>query len=151
MAGRIAIAHLCESGEIGIHARLRIWCFGVRVRVPSLAKLLRRQTQHPANAVKNYFCGNSSVVERNLAKVDVAGPIPVSRLLLLIQKSSLRGYSVAVIFCGNSSVVERNLAKVDVAGPIPVSRSKAKAIWSNLNRFFYMLEQSIDFLHIIFF
>ena len=25
------------------------------------------------------FCGNSSVVERDLAKVDVAGPTPVSR------------------------------------------------------------------------
>lgn len=26
------------------------------------------------------MCGNSSVVERHLAKVDVAGPTPVSRL-----------------------------------------------------------------------
>ena len=46
------------------------------------------------------------------------------------------------IFCGNSSGVERHLAKVDVAGPIPVSRSKRKAIRSNLNRFFFIINQN---------
>ena len=51
------------------------------------------------------------MVERHLAKVDVAGPTPVSR--------SNEGHDT----CGNSSVVERHLAKVDVAGPTPVSRS----------------------------
>ena len=38
---------------------------GVRVQVPPLAELV--------------LCGNSSVVERHLAKVDVAGPTPVFR------------------------------------------------------------------------
>ena len=41
---------------------------GVRVQVPPLA----------ISACK-FFCGNSSVVERHLAKVDVAGPTPVFR------------------------------------------------------------------------
>ena len=40
------------------------------------------------------FCGNSSVVERDLAKVDVAGPTPVSRLMNIAQKrtSSIHPY-----------------------------------------------------------
>ncbi len=33
--------------------------------------------------VERIFCGNSSVVERDLAKVDVAGPTPVSRFLFI--------------------------------------------------------------------
>ena len=45
---------------------------GVRVQVPPLA----------FSACK-FFCGNSSVVERHLAKVDVAGPTPVFRFLKL--------------------------------------------------------------------
>ena len=56
------------------------------------------------------------MVERHLAKVDVAGPTPVFRFFYLWPVN-------AVIFCGNSSVVERHLAKVDVAGPTPVFRS----------------------------
>ena len=60
------------------------------------------------------------MVERHLAKVDVAGPTPVSRSN---KKSDLK----TQIICGNSSVVERHLAKVDVAGPTPVSRSKVKS------------------------
>ncbi len=53
------------------------------------------------------YCGCSSVVERNLAKVDVVGSSPIIR-------------SPA---CGCSSVVERNLAKVDVVGSSPIIRS----------------------------
>ena len=45
-----------------------------RVRFPFPAVLLEATTLYAV-----IFCGNSSVVERNLAKVDVAGPIPVSR------------------------------------------------------------------------
>ena len=56
------------------------------------------------------------MVERHLAKVDVAGPTPVFR-----SKAS----SLLSLKCGNSSVVERHLAKVDVAGPTPVFRSKS--------------------------
>ena len=67
------------------------------------------------------ICGNSSVVERHLAKVDVAGPTPVSRSIPSTRSSKLH-------IRGNSSVVERHLAKVDVAGPTPVSRSKYKAV-----------------------
>ena len=62
-----------ESGGIGRHARLRIWCFGVRVQVPPLAQF------HIERIPSGTLCGNSSVVERHLAKVDVAGSIPVSR------------------------------------------------------------------------
>ncbi len=69
--------------------------------------------------MRKRFCGNSSVVERHLAKVDVAGPTPVSRSSQAKQNCYFRG---------NSSVVERHLAKVDVAGPTPVSRSKYKAV-----------------------
>ncbi len=61
------------------------------------------------------------MVERNLAKVDVAGPIPVSRSPKKVRSTFQKGQTS---ICGNGSVVERNLAKVDVAGPIPVSRSK---------------------------
>ncbi len=59
--------------------------FGVRVQVPSLARsILRkegRQSERNNGRLHNGHtdCGNSSVVERHLAKVDVAGPTPVSR------------------------------------------------------------------------
>ena len=66
------------------------------------------------------FCGNSSVVERHLAKVDVAGSTPVFRFS---KKTALTDFLTDVNYsCGNSSVVERHLAKVDVAGPTPVFR-----------------------------
>ena len=38
---------------------------------------------------KTGLCGNSSVVERHLAKVDVAGPTPVFRLNLTIETQQL--------------------------------------------------------------
>ena len=82
--------------------------------------MLRREGSSPSSRTsqsKENLCGNSSVVERHLAKVDVAGPTPVSRSII---KRGLKTH----IICGNSSVVERHLAKVDVAGPTPVSRSK---------------------------
>lgn len=48
-----------------------------------LAQLVEQQTLNlrvegsiPSRLI---YCGNSSVVERDLAKVDVAGPTPVSR------------------------------------------------------------------------
>ena len=50
-----------------------------RLRVLFLhAKKANRLKRNPCTA-EVYFCGNSSVVERDLAKVDVAGPTPVSR------------------------------------------------------------------------
>ena len=55
------------------------------------------------------------MVERDLAKVDVAGSIPVS---------CSKQTAETQIICRNGSVVERDLAKVDVAGSIPVSCSK---------------------------
>ena len=61
-----------ESGEIGRHARLRIWCRRRKGSSPF--------SRMPIGGVKGrHECGNSSVVERHLAKVDVAGPTPVSR------------------------------------------------------------------------
>ena len=75
------------------------------------------------------------MVERHLAKVDVAGPTPVSRSSRI---SCVTFRAQNSLFCGNSSVVERHLAKVDVAGPTPVSRSKLKRFESNLNRFFFI-------------
>ena len=59
--------------------------------------------------------GCSSVVERNLAKVDVVGSNPIIRS----HKKKYRGCS---------SVVERNLAKVDVVGSNPIIRSHKKNI-----------------------
>ena len=58
------------------------------------------------------------MVERHLAKVDVAGPTPVFRSNEWPKNASI---------CGNSSVVERHLAKVDVAGPTPVFRYNSRS------------------------
>ena len=66
----------------------------------------RRNTYH----IKQRGC--SSVVERNLAKVDVVGSNPIIR-----SHRKTRGCS---------SVVERNLAKVDVVGSNPIIRSQNK-------------------------
>ncbi len=108
------------------------------------------------------------MVERHLAKVDVAGPTPVfrSNKIKWPEKRQICGNSSVVerhlakvdvagptpVFrsnkikwpekrqiCGNSSVVERHLAKVDVAGPTPVFRSKFKSDSGRLNRFFVIL------------
>ena len=50
----------------------------------------------------------AQLVERDLAKVEVAGPSPVCR-----------STKIATI----AQLVERDLAKVEVAGPSPVCRS----------------------------
>ena len=55
----------------------------------------------------------AQLVERDLAKVEVAGPSPVCR------SSSLK-----YIFATVAQLVERDLAKVEVAGPSPVCRSR---------------------------
>ncbi len=94
----------CESGETGIHAGFRFQCFGVRVQIPSLAN--KR--------------GNSTVVVRHLAKVDVVGSIPISRCIAFLFDFIT---DANFLFCGNSTVVVRHLAKVDVVGSIPISRS----------------------------
>ncbi len=108
---------------------------------------------HPL-ARRARLSGNNSVVECNLAKVEVAGSNPVSRSkkvhgdlpgrrFLFAQEISAaaknlisfvdsRGSGLLYIrpvreieqFRGNNSVVECNLAKVEVAGSNPVSRSK---------------------------
>ena len=81
------------------------------------------------------------MVERDLAKVDVAGSIPVFRSYII--KSST-GFSCCDAICGNGSMVERDLAKVDVAGSIPVFRSTTKRFGFFLNRFFiYSLYQTV--------
>ena len=61
------MVELADTPDLGSGA------LGVRVQVPSLALSFDC-------AKRRFFtCGNSSVVERHLAKVDVAGPTPVSR------------------------------------------------------------------------
>ena len=55
---------------------------GVRVQVPPLASLIQQLLLQKADAKE--ICGNSSVVERHLAKVDVAGPTPVSRSIIKV-------------------------------------------------------------------
>src|SRR5690554_28490 len=73
-------------------------------------------------------CGSNSAVECNLAKVDVAGSIPVSRSKRRRpDQGILQGDTIPEAFGtlrGSNSAVECNLAKVDVAGSLPVSRSK---------------------------
>ena len=101
-----------ESGEMADTLDLGSSALGVRVQVPPLAI-----------SAGKFFCGNSSVVERHLAKVDVAGPTPVFRFLKLLLVVVRNETANCNFFCGNSSVVERHLAKVDVAGPTPVFRS----------------------------
>ena len=63
-------AYACESGEMADTLDLGSSALGVRVQVPPLA-----------------IRGNSSVVERHLAKVDVAGPTPVFRSRPIGQKA----------------------------------------------------------------
>ena len=77
-------------------------------------------------------CGNGSVVERHLAKVNVASS-HLSASENLDEGSRLRETSVSRFLrknfaqnnriCGNGSVVERHLAKVNVASSNLVSRS----------------------------
>ena len=57
-------------------------------------------------------CGSNSVVECNLAKVEVAGSNPVSRSIFFTPH------------CGSNSAVECQLPKLKVAGSNPVSRSR---------------------------
>ena len=66
------MVELADTPDLGSGA------LGVRVQVPSLAYLTGSGTGMQCFSPTN-FCGNSSVVERDLAKVDVAGPTPVSR------------------------------------------------------------------------
>ena len=75
------------------------------------------------------------MVERDLAKVDVAGSIPVFRSYII--KSST-GFSCCDAICGNGSMVERDLAKVDVAGSIPVFRSTTKRFGFFSESLFYL-------------
>jgi hypothetical protein len=56
-------SRLSGRGGIGRRARLRIWCF----------------TAWEFNSLRPHQCGNSSVVECHLAKVDAAGSNPVFR------------------------------------------------------------------------
>ena len=69
--------------------------------------------------------GSNSVVECNLAKVEVAGSNPVSRSILC--RNALRGmalrFTEAPLVGGNNSTVECQLPKLKVAGSNPVSRS----------------------------
>ena len=58
------------------------------------------------------ICGSNSVVECNLAKVEVAGSNPVSRSIFFTPH------------CGSNSAVECQLPKLKVAGSNPVSRSR---------------------------
>ena len=53
------------------------------------------------------------MVERDLAKVEVAGPSPVCR---------------STIIATIAQLVERDLAKVEVAGPSPVCRSTVQVV-----------------------
>ncbi len=76
------------------------------------------------------------MVERDLAKVDVAGSIPVFRSY--ITKSSTV-FSCCDAICGNGSMVERDLAKVDVAGSIPVFRSTTKRFGFFSESLFYFI------------
>ena len=81
--------------------------------------MLRRKGSSPFSRI--FFvieiCGNSAVVARHLAKVDVAGSNPVFRSIANIETDAV------YLFCGNSAEVARHLAKVDVAGSNPVFRS----------------------------
>ena len=62
----------------------------------------------------NYFCnlnaGIAQLVERNLAKVDVAGSSPVSRslhlekLIMVSYPSGLRGQSAKLLFIGSNPI-----------------------------------------------
>ena len=63
------MVELADTPDLGSGAS------GVRVQVPSLAV----DRTFRASAKMELHRGNSSVVERHLAKVDVAGPTPVSR------------------------------------------------------------------------
>ncbi len=68
----VASILLCRSGEIGRHKGLKI------------PRVQARAGSSPASGTNN-SSGNSSVVERNLAKVDVAGSSPVSRSIFYYQ------------------------------------------------------------------
>ncbi len=57
----------------------------------------------------------AQLVERHLAKVDVAGPSPVFRSNDRLGPNNK--------YAEVAQLVERHLAKVDVAGPSPVFRS----------------------------
>ncbi len=63
----------CRSGGIGRHKGLKI------------PRAFARAGSSPASGT-NFLSGNSSVVERYLAKVDVAGSTPVSRSIFLCDK-----------------------------------------------------------------
>ncbi len=58
----------------------------------------------------------AQLVERDLAKVEVAGPSPVFR----------SKFFETQLFAKVAQLVERDLAKVEVAGPSPVFRSGFK-------------------------
>ena len=99
----------------------------------------------PQSAYNRFsLSGSNSVVECNLAKVEVAGSNPVSRSTFcwrhsqVVRQRSAKPPSPVQIWmpppsilyaspfripCGSNSVVECNLAKVEVAGSNPVSRS----------------------------
>ena len=68
------VVKLVDTPDLGSGA------VGIRVQVPSLAVYIEKGLEQRPNPFPTP-CGNSSVVERDLAKVDVAGPTPVSRYI----------------------------------------------------------------------
>ena len=73
---------------------------------------------------QNSRAGVAQLVERNLAKVEVASSRLVSRSTKLLQITNI-GFGRCVLSdAGVAQLVERNLAKVEVASSRLVSRSK---------------------------
>ena len=71
---RIGVLKQCGCGVIGSHARLRIWCreaWGFESLHPHYYKISKQ--------LEIFFAKIAQLVERNLAKVEVAGSSPVFR------------------------------------------------------------------------
>ena len=83
--------------------------------------MLRREGSSPSSrTISNLvnICGNSSVVERHLAKVDVAGPTPVSRSkskeAIQILSGSL--FFIIIIFIGAHCETYKRIHKIRKIG-----------------------------------
>ena len=71
---------------------------------------------NPPLPTNGFYCGNSSAVERQPSKLDVAGSIPVSRSIYNRARSGLIDALVA-------QLAEHILGKDEVTGSIPVKGS----------------------------
>ena len=129
----------------GRRARLRIWYFGVRVRVSSpalfptpkhavVAQLVERHLAKVEVAspslVYRSLCGCSSMAELQPSKlatrVRFPSPAPAkSRRSCLLPIEGRKPLTDAVV----AQLVERHLAKVEVASPSLVYRSQTSSGW----------------------